>query len=984
MKLFKYFLLSVLIPFSSYSQNLIPNPGFESSLDGWNTFWARTTNAGMAEIVTSPTHSGSKALHIKHWGAEDWSFSSKSLLMVKTGNYYEFSAYVKVNEQQGWGNISVILYDSLKNVLNWSYGTAAFDTLSKEYVKYTGKFLIPQNVKYINPRIIGGGIGELYIDDLELLLKDSSNGTNKIFSMGNNNISVSITLPGFSIDITDKSNMKKYALQPTYNFKCSHVDSAKNSFVFYCQYIPDNFDAQLQFTLREKDIKIFLSADSTAPMSSSISFPGIISSAIGQKLIIPRGTGIILPVEKANPFGDFYFYAWKSTMAFTGVTDLQTGYLLTSDDPWNTIVRFVKSGTDTLLSPQMIHTDSKGKFSHNRTFYFTPISSNGYLEMCTWYRNHVKELGYIKTFQSKLAQNPNMERLKGAVDFWALDKNFQTKIFIDSMINYGMDKAIISLSGSWYTSADLSKIIDTINSRGLLSSRYDIYTDVWPPTHPEWTGYRTDGYPDDIIVTKSGGLQTGWLAYINGTPFQGYVCCSLEHTKYAQKWLPSELSKYGYNCRFIDVECAASLYECYSTVHPCGRKEDAKARVELLDMIKNKFDLVTGSEEAREFAFPVVDYGEGTMTIRPVNNAGYDWSTPIDTPESEYGDQNDPAIRVPLHGLVYHDVHVPTWYTGDGASKVPAYWDDKDLLNILYSSMPLFLPPNYKYWLANKEKFITSYHLVSSVFRETGFEEMTGHKFLTSNNKVQQTTFFNGWKVTANFDNSNYSFEGITLPSKGFYASNGTNEVYRIAENGNTVAAAKLTDRIFLNPYGVESTKYGLRSSGLLFLKKNDINIHLAFLGSQSYIDINPDQLPWKISNIKVFVKDTTIEIIPVKLSGGWLRINKFSNKIFYTLTFSAVQTSVTETIPYKFDLSAFPNPFNPSTNIKYSIPTKQLVKIEIYNSLGQLVAIPVNKEQDSGVYSFSFGNSNLASGMYIVNIQAGNKIKTVKLMMVK
>jgi len=66
-----------------------------------------------------------------------------------------------------------------------------------------------------------------------------------------------------------------------------------------------------------------------------------------------------------------------------------------------------------------------------------------------------------------------------------------------------------------------------------------------------------------------------------------------------------------------------------------------------------------------------------------------------------------------------------------------------------------------------------------------------------------------------------------------------------------------------------------------------------------------------------------------------------------------------------------FPNPFNPTTIIKYGIPEQSNVKIEIFNILGQTIEVLVNAEKSSGYYEYNWNASNLPSGMYLVSIRS-------------
>lgn len=88
---------------------------------------------------------------------------------------------------------------------------------------------------------------------------------------------------------------------------------------------------------------------------------------------------------------------------------------------------------------------------------------------------------------------------------------------------------------------------------------------------------------------------------------------------------------------------------------------------------------------------------------------------------------------------------------------------------------------------------------------------------------------------------------------------------------------------------------------------------------------------------------------------------------------------------PLMFSLDQnFPNPFNPSTVIKYSLPEDQFVSLEIFNSIGQKVKTLVNEMQTAGRYNITFNADGLASGIYIYKIKAGSFEKTMKMTLLK
>ena len=106
------------------------------------------------------------------------------------------------------------------------------------------------------------------------------------------------------------------------------------------------------------------------------------------------------------------------------------------------------------------------------------------------------------------------------------------------------------------------------------------------------------------------------------------------------------------------------------------------------------------------------------------------------------------------------------------------------------------------------------------------------------------------------------------------------------------------------------------------------------------------------------------------------------------TLTRELIVTgaaSQTGNAPAGYSLSHnYPNPFNPSTTIKFELPKSSVVRLSVYDILGREVAVLVNERREAGVYEVKFDGSNLASGVYFYRLTAGDFVSTKRMLVLR
>ena len=97
------------------------------------------------------------------------------------------------------------------------------------------------------------------------------------------------------------------------------------------------------------------------------------------------------------------------------------------------------------------------------------------------------------------------------------------------------------------------------------------------------------------------------------------------------------------------------------------------------------------------------------------------------------------------------------------------------------------------------------------------------------------------------------------------------------------------------------------------------------------------------------------------------------------------VQGKLNEEVVNEFSLiQNYPNPFNPVTSIDYTLPADLQTRLVVYDVLGRVVKNLVDGVQQQGPHSVRFEAGNLASGMYVYKLTAGQNSEIRRMLLMK
>ena len=176
-------------------------------------------------------------------------------------------------------------------------------------------------------------------------------------------------------------------------------------------------------------------------------------------------------------------------------------------------------------------------------------------------------------------------------------------------------------------------------------------------------------------------------------------------------------------------------------------------------------------------------------------------------------------------------------------------------------------------------------------------------------------------------------------------------------------------------------TSYGINQ--MIFVDENEgYMIGSSIWENTGMVVLKTDDGGKTLAPIKEFTALNEIELTQKNIIG----VGSYGQILKLNRTITDIKNEPKNVISDFSLLQNFPNPFNPSTKIRYSIKNKQFVLIQVYDLLGKEVATLVNEEKAPGNYEINFNANiyNLSSGVYFYRIRAGSFNQVRKMLLIK
>lgn len=465
--------------------------------------------------------------------------------------------------------------------------------------------------------------------------------------------------------------------------------------------------------------------------------------------------GYLLPVDWPEegpqlPFGG-QMCSCGAYMPWFGEVTTQGGYLCYVRQPWDSAYecRHPAGGPTRML---VKHLPSLGKMEGSRqlTYVFTPAGSD-YVTLCKVYRGFAEEAGLAVTLREKQMRCASLSRLIGSsvlhvevkshvtpdsayYDRENPEKNDSLHTFderaalVERLTKEGVGRMYLHLDGWGEPGYDnkhpdylppceaaggwegLKRLIDTCRKHSHLFGLHDQYRDYYldAPT-----------YDPDNAVTLADGTVFEMARWAGGR--QNYLCSQLAPDYVRRNYTQLFENGIDIDCVYLDVFTCNEPDECINPRHRVTRRQSLDYRLRCLDYMLAR-GILPSSEEAADWALPALVFCH--------------WA-----PYTKMG------IPTPLYNLVYHDCLMIPWMLGKGTWGTPE--GQPGFLHAMLNAGMGYVDD--KLTGSELQENFARLRIVSALQKRLAYEQMTGHRFLSDDKSIQQTSFSDGTVVTVDF-----------------------------------------------------------------------------------------------------------------------------------------------------------------------------------------------------------------------------------------
>ena len=411
------------------------------------------------------------------------------------------------------------------------------------------------------------------------------------------------------------------------------------------------------------------------------------------------------------------------------------------------------------------HTDYKiywrpsmGKFSYPRTIHYWFAKDAGYVQLIRHYRDYYKQLGYIRTLAEKNKENPNVEKLRGAVSLRARVSRKDHRTFQFEIYNSfhdigeqteefkkltGYDRAMVSFTG-WQRYGHDQEYPDIIPPNMYAGGPYALDSLARKVKGMGYIfGLATDNYCD-ITLDSPSFREEVTLKDSQGSYFKrstwGAGVNSLICPRWAIRFLRRnfEVGRTDYPAVRGMIDTAAPQHyllgnyvcnwECYDPKHPLTRNENREALADIFDYFGEKKIMLT-IEHQNDWTVPWI--------VAARTRVPHDLVYGLDREGRTAG------VPLPMWQLCFHDC---TYVMARGFLHTA-------LTGAIASSG---LPVN-----PERRDQLDQALLLAKLHRAIGWDDMVDHRFLSDDYQVQESTFSSGAKVWVDMNKNQYRITGV-------------------------------------------------------------------------------------------------------------------------------------------------------------------------------------------------------------------------------